>query len=113
VTNLSRALESHAQALVSPYADTFESVWYGGGLLWRRGTGGGWTATRADDELRALRTRQTMPVSRPAVLSFSFGDDRTALVKALGADGKERFLSMLRLDGAPTQSCPIFGARTL
>lgn len=117
VTNLGRALESHAQALVSPYADTFESVWYGGGLLWRRGAGGGWAATRADDELRALRTRQTMPVSRPAVLSLSFGDDRTALVKALGADGKERFLSMLRLDGVcpharPNRNCPTLLARS-
>lgn len=117
VTNLGRALESHAQALVSPYADTFESVWYGGGLLWRRGAGGGWAATRADDELRALRTRQTMPVSRPAVLSLSFGDDRTALVKALGADGKERFLSMLRLDGVcphagPNRNSPTLLARS-
>ena len=39
-----------------------------------------------------------MPVAAPSLLSMSFGDERTALVKLLGADGKERYLSMLRLD---------------
>ena len=104
--NVGRALESHAQALVSPYADTFESVWYGQGLLWRRVPSGEWEATLAEEELTALRTRQAMPSTRPAMLSLYFGDDRTALVKTLGSDGRERFLSMLRLDGTCPASLP-------
>ena len=35
----------------------------------------------------------------PGLISLSFGDERTVLVRLRGSDGRERFLSMLRLDG--------------
>ena len=87
VTNLSRALESHAEASVSAFADMFESVWYSGGLLWRRSdddeeaaqqAGAAWTVASAADELASLRARRALPLARPALLSLSFADERTA-----------------------------------
>lgn len=53
----------------------------------------------AEEELASLRTRRALPTAQPALLSLHFGDERTALVKLLGADGRERYLSMLRIDG--------------
>jgi len=100
IGNIGRGLESHAQALISPYADTFESIWYCEGLLWRRSADGAWEATTASEELTGLRSRQTMPINPPGLLSLAFGDELTALARVFGADGKERFLYMLRLDGA-------------
>ena len=102
VTNLGRALETHAEASVSAFADMFESVWHADGLLFRRGDGdaAGWAASTAAEELASVRARRALPVATPALLSLAFADERTALVRLLGADGRERFLSMLRLDGA-------------
>lgn len=113
VTNLSRALESHAEASVSAFVDTFDSVWYSGGQLWRphdlvsgasgnameKGSSHSWTVSSAAEELTSMRARRAVPfVAKPALLSLQFGDERCALVKLLGSDGRERYLSLLRLD---------------
>jgi hypothetical protein len=100
-------LESHAEASISAFADMFDSVWHTGGLLWRRqdasldaasASAPTWFATTAADELATLRAQRSMPVCAPALLSMAFGDERTALVKVLGSDGRERFMSLLRVD---------------
>ena len=102
LTNVSRALEAHAEASVSAYVDMFDSVWSKTGLLFVPSAdagGDGWTATTAEEELASLRTRRALPVCKPSLLSIAFGDERSALVRLLGADNRERFLSMLRTDG--------------
>lgn len=101
--NLGRMLESYAEASVTAYQDTFDSVWDRRGLTWRQGPEGP-IATSVAEELEALRERRVsergLPVSTPSLLSLRFSDSRTALARVLGADGRERFLSCLRLDEA-------------
>ena len=100
VTNVGRALESHAEASLHAFADMFESVWHQEGLLWRHAEENlVWEARTASEELTSLRARRSLPIAVPALLALTVRDERTALVKLLGADGRERYLQMLRLDG--------------
>ena len=76
--------------------DALASVWHSQGLLWEQQQGDHdqkWVARNPTETTSEAKAKQA-----PQLLSLSLSDDRTALVKLVGVDGRTRFVSLLRLD---------------
>ena len=84
--------------------DTLATVWHSKGLVWRYNENDDWTAGAVlDDERAASPISSSAAISKPpSLLSLVMSDDRTALAKIQGADGLQRYLSVLRLDDDPS-----------
>lgn len=99
--NILRLLEA-SHGIGSQYADTLSTVWHPQGLVWRPnnhdvsgGKSSSWTAIPFD----AQQQQQAPSVSAAPSLSWmTMSDDRTALCKIQGMDGRFRYVSMLRLE---------------
>jgi len=91
-SNILRLLEtSHGGYLPR---DALASVWHSQGLLWEQRPDHKWVATNPTSP----QTTEAKAKQAPQLLSLSLSDDRTALVKLIGVDGRTRFVSLLRLD---------------
>lgn len=108
--NILRLLESSRQ----------NSSGVGGGYLslteWHAEKGQRWTATSKDDEdevrsvewspsspdeqSKNISTESLSSTTEPRLESVRFADERTALVKLVGADATTSYLSLLKLDDA-------------
>jgi hypothetical protein len=88
--NILRLLESSQVGF--QYAD-FSTVWHPRSLTWRH-NGTEWKASTVKEELE--NQRKSLTSSR--LVSLSVSDERTALAKMIGVDGRQRYVSMLRLD---------------
>jgi hypothetical protein len=96
-SNILRLLEASHGGFLS--ADALSTVWHPKGLLWKVSTEtdnpGQWEASNP------LKSDEVFPpkfIQAPSLVSLSLSDDRTALVKLIGADGIFRFISLLRFD---------------
>jgi hypothetical protein len=118
--NILRLLESSHGTGTTGCADTFSSVWHPQGQIWRRRWNKNqqeeqqqcsWHVVSAQDELQALREGKSSsaagavvvgrPIQAPSLDFLELSDDRTALVKIVGADGLSRYISLLKLDAEP------------
>lgn len=105
--NILRLLESsHGTYFYNTY-DALSTVWHANSQSWRSdknsSSSSSWSCV---NPIEALSATETIAVthshhhpSSPKLCSTSFSDDRTALVKMVGQDGKVRYLQLLRLDG--------------
>lgn len=124
--NILRLLEASHGSYSFSTVDTLSTVWHPKALCWMYGDGRAvldddndeyqpkwtslspWEVLVAQEEERLRQytsknktTLMMMPqqaTSTPRLLSLSFSDDRTALVKLRTAEGNVRYLSILRLD---------------
>jgi hypothetical protein len=84
--------------------DTLSTVWHPKGLIWYcNDDDSGWNALPIDEWIQQTdpSQQQKWKISSPRILSLTMSDDRTALVKVVGTDGRFRYLSLLRLDPSP------------
>jgi hypothetical protein len=100
--NILRLVES-SHGWAASALDTVSTTWHPQGVIWRHDEQVGWTAStaRAEFEQRtksSFGSRNIASIMTPRLLSMTLSDDRTALVKLLGVDGYQRYLTLLRLD---------------
>ncbi|KAG7352199.1 putative lumazine-binding protein [Nitzschia inconspicua] len=112
--NILRLLESSHGAYFYNTYDALSTVWHASGQIWRsndRSNVDGWTCVNSIEAL--MNHDHTTAHSHhhhhnhhhhhhhhtPRLCSISFSDDRTAMVKMAGQDGKTRYLQLVRLDG--------------
>ena len=101
-SNILRLLESShgATSHYNTTVDTLSTVWHPDSLCWRFQDGEAWQAlsplqaSSTPDEPTKIYGATTTP----KLLSMTFSDDRTALVKLQGSNGHLRYVSLLRLD---------------
>lgn len=109
-SNILRLLESShgATSHYNTAMDTLSTVWHPESLCWRYPEDQKeWQAVSPLQQAAAndTTTTQEQPsmnyygaLAPPKLLSTLFSDDRTALVKLQGSDGRLRYVSLLRLD---------------
>jgi hypothetical protein len=90
-----RLLES-SHGSVHCAVDTMQDVWHSKGLRFILDHGEWHGVTGSSKESTAKSTGSG--TAMPSLSFLIFSDDRTALAKLLGVDGRERFVSLLRLD---------------
>lgn len=101
--NILRLVES-SHGWAASALDTVSTTWHPQGVIWRHDEHFGWIATTAKAEFEqrtnssSFGSRNTGSITTPRLLSMTLSDDRTALVKLLGVDGYQRYLTLLRLD---------------
>ena len=106
-SNILRLLESShgATSHYNTTIDTMSTVWHPEGLSWRfqeqewQGVSPMEQATNNNTtSINQEQPPMNYASATPKLLSTSFSDDRTALVKLQGSDGRLRYISLLRLD---------------
>ena len=100
--NILRLVES-SHGWAASALDTVSTTWHPQGILWRHDPEVGWTASTAEAEFAqqassSFGSWNTASIMTPRLLSMTLSDDRTALIKLLGVDGNQRYLTLLRLD---------------
>jgi hypothetical protein len=100
--NILRLLET-SHGVGAHYADSLSTAWYKGGIVWRLGDEQVWKPSSVDSEVEFQQssTFQQALHRSPSLLTLSFSDERTALAKIQGMDGRHRYISLLRLDPDP------------